>query len=124
MAGSKPKAASSDDSSKKRKRDANEAAQRAKRARSGAKDADTNGEKLSELDLVEDKFPGVSEEKLATLSEDQKALLKQTTDTSGWRVSKPMGGRMMDIDPILTDSDQYVIVLSMFYETQLTIVDT
>lgn len=25
---------------------------------------------------------------------------------TGWRISKPMGGRMLDIDPILTQDDQ------------------
>lgn len=34
-------------------------------------------------------------------------IVRQFDDTeAGWRVSKPMGGRMLDIDPVLTADEQ------------------
>ena len=30
------------------------------------------------------------------------------SDASRWRVSKPMGGRMLDIDPILVEDEKYI----------------
>ncbi|KOS19198.1 U3 small nucleolar RNA-associated protein 17 [Escovopsis weberi] len=31
-------------------------------------------------------------------------------DGAGWRISKPMGGRMLDVDPILTADEQHLIL--------------
>jgi NET1-associated nuclear protein 1 (U3 small nucleolar RNA-associated protein 17) len=34
-------------------------------------------------------------------------VVRQFDNTeAGWRVSKPMGGRMLDIDPVLTEDEQ------------------
>lgn len=88
MAGSKiskPK----DDPTKKRKRDLNETDARSKRSRQPQADSTTNGD--------------VESEKL----QDGEDIVSRAHDgETGWRLSKPMGGRMLDIDPILTPDDQ------------------
>ncbi|XWW99667.1 hypothetical protein V2A60_007678 [Cordyceps javanica] len=75
------------DKTKKRKRDSNENEVTAKRARP----QDANGE-LAEPTSTKD--------------------LAQRLDRSDatWKISKPMGGRMLDIDPILTDDGEYLIL--------------
>ncbi|KAH0597855.1 hypothetical protein MHUMG1_04227 [Metarhizium humberi] len=46
-------------------------------------------------------------------------VIRQSDDgEAGWRVSKPMGGRMLDIDPILTKDEQYLILT---YNTSIQI---
>lgn len=69
---------SSIDKNNKRKRDSIGDEAKAKRARA----QDANGEPA--MDLAE---------RLDSLD-------------AAWRISKPMGGRMLDIDPILTDDGQ------------------
>lgn len=73
------------DKTKKRKRDSNENETATKRARP----QDANGE-LAEPTSTKD--------------------LADRLDRSdaAWKISKPMGGRMLDIDPILTDDGEYV----------------
>ncbi|KAM3502355.1 hypothetical protein MY10362_004898 [Beauveria mimosiformis] len=75
------------DKTKKRKRDSNENEVKAKRVRP----QDANGE-LAEPTSTKD--------------------LAQRLDRSdaAWKISKPMGGRMLDIDPILTDDGEYLIL--------------
>ncbi|OAA44507.1 WD domain containing protein [Beauveria brongniartii RCEF 3172] len=75
------------DKTKKRKRDSNETEVKAKRVRP----QDANGE-LAEPTSTKD--------------------LAQRLDRSdaAWKISKPMGGRMLDIDPILTDDGEYLIL--------------
>lgn len=88
MAGSKiskPK----DDPTKKRKRDLNETDARSKRSRQPQTDSTNSGD--------------VESEKL----QNGGGILSRSHDgETGWRLSKPMGGRMLDIDPILTPDDQ------------------
>ncbi|OAA49696.1 WD domain containing protein [Cordyceps fumosorosea ARSEF 2679] len=75
------------DEPKKRKRDGNDSEITAKRARP----QDANGvlaEPTSTKDL---------------------AKRLDRSDTA-WKISKPMGGRMLDIDPILTDNGEYLIL--------------
>ncbi|KAL7926769.1 quinon protein alcohol dehydrogenase-like superfamily [Trichoderma austrokoningii] len=92
MAGSKVSKLK-DDPTKKRKRDLNETDARSKRSRQPQADSTANGDVESEN--VE------NGEDIVSRSHDLEA---------GWRLSKPMGGRMLDIDPILTQDDQYLIL--------------
>src|SRR5687767_2263447 len=97
--------AGKDDKAKKRKRDAAEAVARSKRHRTEKKDqkkssrrdssALTNG-KTTTVEGRQDDGPRELE-------------LNREFDNgeAGWRVSKPIGGRMLDIDAILTDDEQY-----------------
>ncbi|OAA81651.1 WD domain containing protein [Akanthomyces lecanii RCEF 1005] len=75
------------DKNKKRKRESNENEVTAKRARP----QDANGE-LAEPTSTKD--------------------LAERLDRSdaAWKISKPMGGRMLDIDPILTDDGEHLIL--------------
>lgn len=77
------------DKAKKRKRDFTDAEQTPKRQR--AQDEAAAAE-------------------LATTNGDSSYTTVTTTfeNEAGWRISKPMGGRMLDIDAILTEHDQYV----------------
>ena len=75
------------DKAKKRKRDFTDAEQTPKRQRAQDEAAE-----------------------LATANGDSSYTTVTTTfeNEAGWRISKPMGGRMLDIDAILTEHDQYV----------------
>ncbi|KAI2471337.1 sporulation protein [Annulohypoxylon bovei var. microspora] len=42
-------------------------------------------------------------------------------DSSTWRISKPMGGRMLNIDPILTQDEKYLIIA---YNTSIQVYST
>ncbi|RFU74601.1 u3 small nucleolar rna-associated 17 [Trichoderma arundinaceum] len=111
MAGSrlsKPK----DASTKKRKRDVNEGDPRSKRskAQQGAPGNGQEAESTVDEDLEsEDGFPnGALVKSKSSGGED---IVSRSHDgEAGWRISKPMGGRMLDIDPILTQDDQYLIL--------------
>ncbi len=81
------------DKTKKRKRDTNEADGQAKRVRP----QEANG------DLV------ANEKELAEAA-GQNLVAKMDSADAGWRISKPMGGRMLDIDPILSADEQYVLL--------------
>lgn len=99
------------DPTKKRKRDLNENDSRSKRLRAERKLNKANGRKsdasglpsangvVAELDGLAGALeaPGPRELEIVRQFEDAEA---------GWRVSKPMGGRMLDIDPILTEDEQ------------------
>ncbi|KAF4125154.1 NET1-associated nuclear protein 1 (U3 small nucleolar RNA-associated protein 17) [Geosmithia morbida] len=91
---------SADDKIKKRKRDLNDADAKSKRHRK------INGA-VEKIQDANDASATLEEVGLRHLD-----LVKPTrTDSeAGWRVSKPMGGRMLDIDPILTDDEQYLII--------------
>jgi NET1-associated nuclear protein 1 (U3 small nucleolar RNA-associated protein 17) len=82
------------DKTKKRKRDTNEVNGQSKRPRP----QETNGEFVT------------GEQELAEAA-GQKLVAKMDTADAGWRISKPMGGRMLDIDPILTKDEQYVLMV-------------
>ena len=103
-----------DDRAKKRKRDLNENDSRSKRQRAERKESKANGRK-SEASLSSS-AKGIQPETnglngaLSTVEatgDRQLQVVRQFNDgEAGWRVSKPMGGRMLDIDPILTADDQ------------------
>lgn len=84
------------DKTKKRKRDSNENGLIAKRVRP----QDVNGEltePTSTKDLVE----------------------RLDSVDATWRISKPMGGRMLDIDPILTDDGEYVGKIHSYLQREM-----
>ena len=96
---------SREDKPKKRKREANDADTKPKRHRQqgrqeqgddGLTDGSTS-DKLIEADSLRD---------IATHPCEDVALGGDSGD-AGWRILKPMGGRMLDVDPILTEDDRY-----------------
>lgn len=100
-----------DDKTKKRKREVNEADSRSKRQRAERKQNKANGRKVE--DALSTPAKGTEKElngltgALETTGDRELEVVRQFDDgEAGWRVSKPMGGRMLDIDPILTDDDQ------------------
>lgn len=104
MAGHKSPRAK-DDKTKKRKRDTNESETKSKtkRHRQQAQQDKVNGHskalesgKLIEADSLRD----------ATNYRPQEVIRQSDDGEAGWRISKPMGGRMLDIDPILTADEQ------------------
>lgn len=84
------------DKNKKRKRDVadpdpNSKRQRGQRLKNG--EAEAKGSETSVLQNGNTELtPG--------------AVQKVNTIEGGWRLSTPMGGRMLDIDPILTEDNQ------------------
>lgn len=84
---------SKDDKSKKRKRDVSDAAEALKRQR-----AQGASRSQGELGLTNGKSDDI-----------HNALTHSFENEAGWRISRPMGGRMLDVDPILTDNDEYVL---------------
>ncbi|EMT61544.1 hypothetical protein NOF04DRAFT_2298 [Fusarium oxysporum II5] len=100
------------DPTKKRKRDVTENDSRTKRLRAERKANKINGTKLEN-----DSGNGVVAEvngisgALAEAGTLEIEIVRQFDDTeAGWRVSKPMGGRMLDIDPVLTENEQFLII--------------
>lgn len=95
---------SREDKPKKRKREANDADTKPKRHRQQGRQEQGDGltgestsDKLIEADSLRD---------IATHPCEDVALGGDSGD-AGWRILKPMGGRMLDVDPILTEDDRY-----------------
>lgn len=116
MAGSKSQK-SLDDSNKKRKRDTGEFDLKTKRHRKDEKNSTSKAKAQGELPENNGQLQSAatsnrgSESKV--LAKNNLSLIQQTEDgEAGWRVSKPMGGRMLDIDPILTADEQFVLPVS------------
>ncbi|KAF4976966.1 hypothetical protein FZEAL_6436 [Fusarium zealandicum] len=100
---------------KKRKRDVNENDSRSKRLRAERKGNKANGSKADVEQLLGVNGAGSELNGLSgaldTVGSRELEIVRQFDNTeAGWRVSKPMGGRMLDIDPILTEDEQYLIV--------------
>jgi NET1-associated nuclear protein 1 (U3 small nucleolar RNA-associated protein 17) len=96
------------DPTKKRKRDVTENDSRTKRLRAERKANKVNGIKLENEsgNGVVAEVNGISGA-LAEAGTREIEIVRQFDDTeAGWRVSKPMGGRMLDIDPVLTEDEQ------------------
>lgn len=107
MAGTKSSRGKSDPV-KKRKRDVVESDSRSKRLRAERK---ANGqrsdvEQLLGVKSAQTKLAGASVASETTGSRQLEVVRQFDNTEAGWRVSKPMGGRMLDIDPILTEDDQ------------------
>ena len=95
MAGHKSPKASAD-KNKKRKREANDADLKSKRHR---KEAKANG-------VAEDSVPSETVNGGEMATRTRVDMVNKAESETGWRVSQPMGGRMLDIDPILTEEEQ------------------
>ncbi|KAF5629216.1 small nucleolar ribonucleoprotein [Fusarium sp. NRRL 52700] len=100
------------DPTKKRKRDVTENDSRTKRLR-----AERKANKINGIKLENENGNGVVAEvndisgALAEAGTREIEIVRQFNDTeAGWRVSKPMGGRMLDIDPVLTENEQFLII--------------
>ncbi|OAA46871.1 WD repeat-containing protein 75 [Metarhizium rileyi] len=118
MAGNKASRAR-EDKVKKRKRDANENETTSKRYRKQTRDTDANGNEARTPHRL-DQEKANHETPVGALScfRPQEIIRQSDDGEAGWRVSKPMGGRMLDIDPILTQNEQYLILT---YNTSLQI---
>ena len=93
------------DPTKKRKRDLAENDSRTKRQRADKKAAKANGSSKGKSGVVSE-VPEISEA-LTETSPREIEIVRQFDNTdAGWRVSKPMGGRMLDIDPVITEDEQ------------------
>ncbi|RYO82281.1 hypothetical protein DL766_000658 [Monosporascus sp. MC13-8B] len=107
----------------KRKRDAEEHSRRkrAKRDRLSSQQAIVNGQYQTENQPTsangshaphpEESMP----EKAIPLKKEKKHRSKATTNIAksqlpSWKISQPMGGRMLDIDPILTADEKHMIL--------------
>ncbi|KAF4446273.1 hypothetical protein F53441_10075 [Fusarium austroafricanum] len=97
------------DPTKKRKRDLTENDSRTKRLRAERK-AKANGLGNESANGVVAEVNGISGA-LAESGSREIEIVRQFDNTeAGWRVSKPMGGRMLDIDPVLTEDEQYLVL--------------
>jgi NET1-associated nuclear protein 1 (U3 small nucleolar RNA-associated protein 17) len=108
MAGSKTTKAAREDKTKKRKRDTVEANKESKRHRKDRKGAQ-HQEKTNDTHNIKATSENGPEPKNIQLATRQTTTLQPVEKgNSGWKVSKAMGGRMLDIDPILTRDEKYV----------------
>lgn len=98
------------DKASKRKREVDEAGTKSKRHRkeTTANGVDPRKERAEYSNEPQDEAPGTSEAVNGgtMTSRPRIDLAAQAESETGWRISKPMGGRMLDIDPILTDNGQ------------------
>ncbi|KAK0384074.1 hypothetical protein NLU13_8163 [Sarocladium strictum] len=100
--------AGKEDKAKKRKRDVAEAVARSKRHRTEKKEQ-KKGSRRDSTALTNGNNPEVE----GRQDDGPRELeLNREFDNgeAGWRISKPIGGRMLDIDPILTDDEQHLII--------------
>ncbi|KHN96782.1 WD repeat-containing protein 75 [Metarhizium album ARSEF 1941] len=108
-----------DDKTKKRKRDINESDIRSKRHRQQSREAKVNGDDVRTPPKLKQGKPNKENLAVGLGAFRQQEVIRQSDDgEAGWRVSKPMGGRMLDIDPILTEDEQYLILT---YNTSLQV---
>lgn len=96
-----------DDKTKKRKRGITESETTSKRHRQQNREskADGNNTPTPQKSKQGESNHEVLAGELSSFRPQQ--VIRQSDDgEAGWRVSKPMGGRMLDIDPILTKDEQ------------------
>ncbi|KAG5949948.1 hypothetical protein E4U53_005617 [Claviceps sorghi] len=107
---------------KKRKRDTNDSDGKPKRHRQ-QQDARKNvngSDGLASQELQHAEAEAADAQPLKTFRPQQ--VIRSSDDgDAGWRVSKPMGGRMLDIDPILTADEKHLILT---YNTSLQVYST
>ncbi|RCI13327.1 hypothetical protein L249_0325 [Ophiocordyceps polyrhachis-furcata BCC 54312] len=89
-----------DNKAQKRKREAGESETKSKRHRHGRRHNQDNANKKP------DRCTATASDSLVKKSQDL-----SHHSGSGWRISKPMGGRILDIDPILTADERFLILL-------------
>ncbi|KAI9171757.1 U3 small nucleolar RNA-associated protein [Paramyrothecium foliicola] len=103
------------DKLKKRKRDVAENDSRSKRQRPARKDnAFSNSDRSTSENQANGEVVKVNVSSDGPSNSLSGAGLQLTqefnNEEAGWRVSKPMGGRILDIDPILTQDEQHLIL--------------
>ncbi|KAG5973864.1 hypothetical protein E4U55_000227 [Claviceps digitariae] len=107
---------------KKRKREANDSDGKPKRHRQQqSRQNKINGsDELANQQSTNSEANTADAQLLTTLRPQE--IIRQSDDgDAGWRISKPMGGRMLDIDPILTADEKHLILT---YNTSLQIYST
>jgi NET1-associated nuclear protein 1 (U3 small nucleolar RNA-associated protein 17) len=92
------------DGTKKRKRDTIDSDTKSKRHRQQTKVNGSNTQTLQRLKQENQGNDGAAGE-LSSFT-PQEVIRPSDDGEAGWRISKPMGGRMLDIDPILTEDEQ------------------
>ena len=96
-----------DDKPKKRKRDLHDNETKAKRHRPQSQEIKVNGNKEQKSLKSKHEKTDVGAEPSELINFRPQEVVRQSDDgQAGWRISKPMGGRMLDIDPILTEDEQ------------------
>ena len=101
---------SSTEKPKKRKRETNDMDLEAKRHRKDAKPnsrpAKAGQDQIAGKTKGASASLGESKQELQSSARQQLDVATEPESESGWTISKPMGGRMLDIDPILTPDEQ------------------
>lgn len=99
-----------DDKTKKRKRDIHESGSQTKRPRSEQKGQGKNGHDRPAKDSRNGELSVAKSSSATGVQDERETEIARHFDAgeAGWKLSKPMGGRMLDIDPILTSDEQYV----------------
>ncbi|KAG6009749.1 hypothetical protein E4U21_001498 [Claviceps maximensis] len=111
-----------DGTTKKRKRDTNDSDGKPKRHRQQRSLQNiVNGSDESVAQNFKHTKPEAAGTQLSTTLGPSEIIRQSDDGDAGWRVSKPMGGRMLDIDPILTADEKYLILT---YNTSLQIYST
>lgn len=98
---------SRDEKNKKRKRESIDSEAKTKRHRQQDLENKASGEKAiagEKLQQAKAESNGVSKE--VTNFRPQEIIRQSDDGEAGWNISKPMGGRMLDIDPILTGDER------------------
>lgn len=91
-----------DGMTKKRKRDTNDSDGQPKRHRQQGHQNKANGGDGSVTQKAKNAESGTADSQPLTTSRPQEIIRQSDDGDAGWKISKPMGGRMLDIDPILT----------------------
>ncbi|GAO16286.1 hypothetical protein UVI_02016750 [Ustilaginoidea virens] len=112
-----------DDETKKRKREANDGNPNSKRHRHRKSKAVSGDAQTPQKSKGEEQENGKGAQELA--EPRPREVIGQPNDgDGGWRISKPMGGRMMDIDPILAADEHTLDTTSCQGSTPARIVAT
>lgn len=94
-----------EDKTKKRKRDAVDGDAKSKRHRLQKNGQGVEGSGNGPLLKLSEQVNGSALQDGTSYRPHE--VIRQTDDgESGWKISQPMGGRMLDIDPILTEDEQ------------------
>lgn len=106
MAGPKSPRAK-DDRTKKRKRDNNDTDGKPKRHRQQSRENRVNGRNApAPRNLKPTEAESAAKSEPLTTFRPQEVIRQSDDGEAGWKVSKPMGGRMLDIDPIFTADEK------------------
>ncbi|KAG5997043.1 hypothetical protein E4U52_005186 [Claviceps spartinae] len=98
-----------DGMTKKRKRDTNDSDGKPKRHRQQGHQNKVNGGDGSVTQQAKNAETGTADSQPLTTFRPQEIIRQSDDGDAGWKISKPMGGRMLDIDPILTEDEKHLI---------------